>query len=92
MLLLFSTTLFVRENAVVYDVYMDSDNCKYFFKPVNSVEKTIYPPTFSVSMIQGRWQMDGTNEHDLKDQVIDDIMHHLEVSSAATSTGIELQS
>ena len=81
MLLLFSTTLFVRENAVVYDVYMDSDNCKYLFKPVAAVQKTIYPPTFSVSLIDGRWQLDGTNDLDLRDQVIDDITHHLEVSS-----------
>ena len=81
MLFLFSTTLFVQKNPVLYNVFMDSSTGRYFFEPNKFANQSIYPPSFFTIREDGRWVFDGITDYELKDQAIDDILFSADLFS-----------
>jgi hypothetical protein len=71
-MLLFSTVLFVDGNPVGYKVYREEEN-RIILNPAENPNRAIVPPVISVRHNEGDWQVEGTNNRDLIDQVIEDV-------------------
>ena len=79
MLFLFSTTLFVQKNPVLYNVFIDNLTGKFFFEPNKYTTRALYPPSFYTIRQGGKWVFDGITDCELKDQAIDDIRFYMDV-------------
>lgn len=68
---LFSTVLFVDGNPVGYEVFRESDRLR--LNPAENPNREIRPPVILAHNERGTWQIEGTDNRDLIDQVIEDI-------------------
>lgn len=71
-MLLFSTVLFVDGNPVGYKVYREEDN-RLLLNPAENPNRAIVPPVLCARNYLGNWEVEGTNNRDLIDQVIEDV-------------------
>ncbi len=83
MLFLFSTTLFVQKNPVLYNVFIDNLTGKFFFEPNKYANQSIYPPSFFAIRQNGKWDFDGITDYELKDQAIDDIHFYMDLDTVS---------
>lgn len=67
----FSTVLFVDGNPVGYTVSTEQD--RVVLNPAENPNRGIFPPALSARREGDHWQVDGTTDRDLIDQVIEDI-------------------
>jgi hypothetical protein len=70
-MLLFSTVLFVDGNPVGYKVYEEKN--RLVLNPAENPNREIQPPVLAVKNKNGKWFVEGTENRDLIDQVIEDI-------------------
>ena len=70
-MLLFSTILFVDGEPVGYQVNMNED--QLLLKPAENPSRRFDPPVLMVYCTEGTWHVQGTNHHDLIEQVLNDI-------------------
>jgi len=68
----FSTVLFVNGNPVGYKVYKQND--RLLLNPAENPNREVFPPAISARNEGGEWLVEGTNDRDLIDQVIEDVM------------------
>lgn len=68
---LFTTVLFVNGNPVGYEVRQDQG--RFRLNPAENPNRDIVPPVIYVTTEEGHLKIDGTNDQDLIDQVIEDI-------------------
>ena len=67
----FSTVLFVNGCPVGYKVFKEED--RLFLNPAENPSRDILPPAIRAHHEGGRWLIEGTNDRDLIDQVIEDV-------------------
>lgn len=67
----FSTVLFVNGNPVGYKVFRQDD--RLLLNPAENPGRDILPPSISARNQNGHWEVEGTNDRDLIDQVIEDV-------------------
>jgi hypothetical protein len=67
----FSTVLFVNGNPVGYKVFKQND--RLVLNPAESPGREVLPPSISARHLDGYWLVEGTNDKDLIDQVIEDV-------------------
>ena len=70
-MLLFSTVLFVDGNPVGYKVYEEQN--RLVLNPAENPNREIHPPVLAAKNKSGKWLVEGTENKDLIDQVIEDI-------------------
>jgi hypothetical protein len=70
-MLLFSTVLFVDGNPVGYKVYEEWN--RLILNPAENPNRHIHPPILSARNLGGEWRVEGTQNRDLIDQVIEDV-------------------
>lgn len=70
-MLLFSTVLFIDGNPVGYKVY--EEESRLVLNPAENPNREIYPPVLAAKKSNGQWSVEGTDNKDLIDQVIEDI-------------------
>jgi hypothetical protein len=70
-MLLFSTVLFVDGNPVGYKVYEEKD--RIVLNPAENPNREVQPPVLSVARTNGQFQVKGTDDQNLIDQVVEDI-------------------
>ncbi|MDB5196068.1 MAG: hypothetical protein JWP88_438 [Flaviaesturariibacter sp.] len=68
---LFSTIFFVEGNPVKYEVRLAEST--YLLYPSDNPDNFIDPPILSVVKKEGLWEVAGTTDRDLIDQVIEDL-------------------
>lgn len=73
-MLVFSTVLFVDGNPVGYKVF--EENNRIVLNPAENPNRHIQPPVLSVKNVHGQWLVEGTNNKDLIDQVLEDISYN----------------
>ncbi|NTS40285.1 hypothetical protein HRG84_05150 [Flavisolibacter sp. BT320] len=71
-MVLFSTVLFVEGNPVGYQV-MEVERNRLRLNPAENPHRDIAPPVIQASQQNGYWQIEGTRDRDLIDQVLEDI-------------------
>lgn len=83
-MVLFSTVLFVDGNPVGYKVVEETRN-RLSLNPAENPHREIIPPIIHARQEAGCWQIEGTKDRDLIDQVLEDISMQLPsiVQSAA---------
>lgn len=70
-MLLFSTVLFVDGNPVGYKVYEEQN--RLVLNPAENPNRDIHPPVLAAKNKSGKWLVEGTENKDLIDQVLEDI-------------------
>jgi len=70
-MLLFSTVLFVEGNPVGYKVYEEKN--KLILNPAENPNREIEAPVLYARAMSGQWLVEGTENKDLIDQVIEDV-------------------
>ncbi|HET7899336.1 MAG TPA: hypothetical protein VFL47_16730 [Flavisolibacter sp.] len=75
-MVLFSTVLFVEGNPVGYKVVEENSN-RIALNPAENPSREVIPPVIHASQENGRWTVEGTDDRDLIDQVIEDISMQL---------------
>ena len=70
-MVLFSTVLFVDGNPVGYEVYEEGN--RLVLNPAENPNREIHPPVLAAKNKSGKWLVEGTENRDLIDQVIEDI-------------------
>lgn len=78
-MILFSTVLFVGGNPVGYKV-IEEDRNRLSLNPAENPYREIVPPFMQAKNEGGRWLVEGTQDRDLIDQVLEDIS--LQIPSA----------
>lgn len=68
---IFSTVLFVNGNPVGYKVF--KENGRLLLNPAENPNREIFPPAMLASNSTGQWKVDGTDDCNLIDQVIEDV-------------------
>ncbi len=68
---LFSTVLFVDGNSVGYKVY--EQNNRLVLNPAEKANPELFPPVLAAKNSGGKWLVEGTDNKELIDQVIEDI-------------------
>ena len=68
---LFSTVLFVDGNPVGYEVFKETDRLR--LNPAENPNRGIVPPVLMAHNRMGTWEVEGTDNRDLIDQVIEDV-------------------
>ena len=71
-MVLFSTVLFIDGNPVGYKV-MEEERNRLLLNPAENPSREIAPPVIHAKNEGGRWQIEGTRDRDLIDQVLEDI-------------------
>lgn len=71
-MVLFSTVLFIDGNPVGYKVTGEARN-RLLLNPAENPSREIEPPVIQAKNEGGRWQIEGTRDRDLIDQVLEDI-------------------
>ena len=67
----FSTVLFVDGNPVGYKVFQQDQ--ALVLNPAENPARGIYAPPLRARNEQGQWRVEGTNDRNLIDQVIEDV-------------------
>lgn len=67
----FSTVLFVNGSPIGYKVYKEND--RLLLNPSENPYRSILAPVISVQQRNGKWQVEGTGDQDLIDQIIEDV-------------------
>jgi hypothetical protein len=67
----FSTVLFVNGNPVGYKVFKQEG--RLVLNPAENPTREVYPPAIFARNENGQWFVEGTNDQDLIDQVIEDV-------------------
>lgn len=75
----FSTVLFVDGSPVGYKVCQDDAN-NIIMNPAENPGRIIIPPVLSASNITGSWQVEGTRNQDLIEQVIEGLRYNMDFS------------
>jgi len=75
-MVLFSTVLFVEGNPVGYKV-MEEERNRLSLNPAENPNRDIMPPVIHAQNEGGRWQIEGTCDRDLIDQVLEDLSMQL---------------
>jgi hypothetical protein len=70
-MLLFSTVLFIDGNPVGYKVFEEEN--RLVLNPAENPNREIYPPVLAARNQSGKWFVEGTDNIDLIEQVIEDI-------------------
>jgi hypothetical protein len=78
MLLLSSSVFFIQDNEVSYNIYIDRETGRYFFKPTVYENRNICPPSFWVTRKGSSWEFDGITNKELKDQAIEELNYYLD--------------
>jgi hypothetical protein len=78
MLFLVTVNLIIQENEVAYNVYIESETGKYYFKPTVYQNRNLYPPHFWAYQVGASWEFDGTTNHDIQMQAIEEISYYLD--------------
>jgi hypothetical protein len=68
---IFSTVLFIEGNPVGYKVFKEED--RLLLNPAENPNRNICPPSMLASNHNGHWLVEGTNDRNLIDQVIEDV-------------------
>jgi hypothetical protein len=68
---LFSTVLFVDGNPVGYEVFKEPTFLR--LNPAENPNRTSKPPVIHARNVMGTWEIEGTDNRDLIDQVIEDV-------------------
>ncbi len=69
---MFSTVLFVNGNPVGYKIStMDANHV--VLNPAENPERVFQPPVLEARNNSGRWLVEGTDNQDLIDQVVEDM-------------------
>ncbi len=68
---LFSTVLFVDGNPVGYEVFKEANRLR--LNPAENPNREIVPPVLLARNDRGTWEIEGTDNRDLIDQVIEDV-------------------
>lgn len=71
-MILFSTVLFVDGNPVGYQV-KEVDHHRLTLNPAENPNRAIMAPVIEAWNKDGNWQVQGTTDRDLIDQVLEDI-------------------
>ena len=85
MLLLCSVTLFIQDNEVEYNLYVENTG-RYFFKPTIYQNRNIFPPTFWAFSLGSNWHFDGIHDREIKNQAIEEISYFLDYKTAGSGT------
>ena len=67
----FSTVLFVDGNPVGYKVFQQDQ--RLLLNPAENPSREVYAPPMQARNEQGHWLVEGTNDRNLIDQVIEDV-------------------
>ena len=67
----FSTVLFVDGNPVGYKVFQQDQ--RLLLNPAENPSREVYAPPMQARNEQGNWLVEGTNDRNLIDQVIEDV-------------------
>ena len=67
----FSTVLFVDGNPVGYKVFQQDQDL--LLNPAENPNREVYAPPLRVRNEHGHWLVEGTNDRNLIDQVIEDV-------------------
>lgn len=70
----FSTVLFVNGNPVGYKVFKQKENL--ILNPAENPNRETCPPALQVRNEGGNWVVEGTNDRNLIDQVIEDVTNN----------------
>jgi hypothetical protein len=81
MLLLCTATLTIYDSEVAYNLFVESETGKYFFKPTTYENRNIYPPSFWMEQKGAAWEFEGISDKSLKDQAIEELSYCLNFSS-----------
>ena len=73
-MLLFSTVLFVDGNPVGYKVHEEKN--RLVLNPAENPNRDIQPPIMLAKNTGGQWHVEGTEDRNLIDQVIEDVSLH----------------
>lgn len=68
---LFSTVLFVDGNPVGYEVFKEPNSLR--LNPAENPNRGTKPPVIRARHVMGSWEVEGTDNRDLIDQVIEDV-------------------
>lgn len=71
-MILFSTVLFVEGNPVGYKVEEEGRN-HLSLNPAENPNREVVAPVMHVKNEGGNWRVEGTQDRDLMDQVLEDI-------------------
>ncbi|HZH38328.1 MAG TPA: hypothetical protein VEX65_13690 [Flavisolibacter sp.] len=71
-MVLFSTVLFVEGNPVGYKV-REEDRNRLALNPAENPNREISPPVLQARKEAGAWKIEGTDDRDLIDQVLEDL-------------------
>lgn len=71
-MILFSTVLFVEGNPVGYKVIEEGQN-RLSLNPAENPSREVVAPVIHVKNEGGKWRVEGTQDRDLIDQVLEDI-------------------
>ena len=83
-MILFSTVLFVDGNPVGYNVSEESKN-RLLLHPAENTNHEIDPPVVHAKNEKGIWKIEGTQDRDLIDQVLEDISMQMQLPSTLQS-------
>lgn len=75
-MVLFSTVLFVEGNPVGYKVVKEDRN-RLSLNPAENPSREIIPPIIHACQENGSWKVEGTQDRDLIDQVLEDLSMQL---------------
>lgn len=78
MLLLSTGVLFIQDNEVSYNIYIDQETGKYFFKPTVYENRNICPPSFWMIRKGSSWEFDGITDKELEGQAIEELNYYLD--------------
>ena len=73
-MVLFSTVLFVNGNPVGYKVHEEKN--RLILNPAENPNRDILPPVLTAKNSHGQWHIEGTEDRNLIDQVIEDVSLH----------------
>ena len=83
-MILFSTVLFVDGNPVGYNVSEESKN-RLLLHPAENPNHEIDPPVVHAKNENGIWKIEGTQDRDLIDQVLEDISMQMQLPATLQS-------
>ena len=78
LMFLFSTVLFIDGNPIGYEVLEEKSRLR--LNPAENPNRDVQPPTLSARITNGKWQVEGTLNRDLIDQVIEGITMNMNLS------------
>ncbi len=83
-MVLFSTVLFIDGNPVGYQVLKEERN-RLSLNPAENPNRNVVPPVITASKEGGYWRVEGTQDRDLIDQVLEDITMQLPMAAKSAA-------